>query len=60
MTHPSGVPLFKRFFRSVATIQIDKDWGRLDRPFNDGLCGDRDFPSTLTTSAKAVGPVGIR
>ena len=25
MTHPSGIPVFERFFRSVASINIDKN-----------------------------------
>ncbi|MDT5134889.1 MAG: hypothetical protein QOE41_4200, partial [Mycobacterium sp.] len=25
MTHPSGIPLFERFFRSVGGVDIDKD-----------------------------------
>jgi hypothetical protein len=35
MTHPSGVPVFERFFRSVAGIDIDKIDVRRFRDFID-------------------------
>ena len=33
MTHPSGIPVFERFFRSVASIKIDKNDVRRFREF---------------------------
>ncbi|OBF57143.1 hypothetical protein A5787_26035 [Mycobacterium sp. 852002-50816_SCH5313054-b] len=35
MTHPSGIPVFERFFRSVASINIDKNDVRRFREFVD-------------------------
>ena len=35
MTHPSGIPVFERFFRSVASIKIDKNDVRRFREFVD-------------------------
>jgi Domain of unknown function (DUF1931) len=35
MTHPSGIPAFERFFRSVASIKIDKNDVRRFREFVD-------------------------
>src|ERR1700742_4648017 len=33
VTHPSGIPVFERFFRSVASIRIDKNDIRRFREF---------------------------
>lgn len=35
MTHPSGIPVFQRFFRSVASIKIDKNDVKRFRTFID-------------------------
>src|ERR1700722_14548980 len=35
MTHPSGIPVFERFFRSVASIKIAKNDVRRFRKFVD-------------------------
>jgi hypothetical protein len=35
VTHPSGIPVFERFFRSVASIKIDKNDVRRFREFVD-------------------------
>lgn len=35
MTHPSGIPVFQRFFRTVASIKIDKNDVRRFREFID-------------------------
>jgi Domain of unknown function (DUF1931) len=35
MPRPSGIPVFERFFRSVASIQIDKNDVRRFRDFID-------------------------
>jgi hypothetical protein len=35
VTHPSGIPVFERFFRSVATIDIDKNDVRRFHDFVD-------------------------
>lgn len=35
MTHPSGIPVFQRFFRSVASIKIDKNDVKRFRAFVD-------------------------
>ena len=35
MTHPSGIPVFERFFRSVASIKIDNNDVRRFRKFVD-------------------------
>ncbi|HET9255991.1 MAG TPA: DUF1931 family protein [Pseudonocardiaceae bacterium] len=40
MTHPSGVPVFERFFRSVASIDIDKNDLRRFRDFVDQMIDD--------------------
>ena len=40
MTHPSGVSVFERFFRSVASIDIDKDDVRRFRDFVDQMIDD--------------------
>lgn len=40
MTHPSGVPVFERFFRSVASIDIDKNDVRRFRNFIDQMIDD--------------------
>jgi Domain of unknown function (DUF1931) len=36
MTHPSGIPVFERFFRSIGSIKIDKNDVRRFREFVDG------------------------
>ncbi len=40
MTHPSGIPAFERFFRSVASIKIDKNDVRRFRQFVDEQIDD--------------------
>ena len=35
MTHPSGIPVFQRFFRSVASVKIDKNDVRRFHEFID-------------------------
>ncbi|HTZ15729.1 MAG TPA: DUF1931 family protein [Mycobacterium sp.] len=35
MTHPSGIPVFERFFRSVGSVKIDKNDVRRFRNFVD-------------------------
>ena len=40
MTHPTGVSLFQRFFRSVASIDIDKNDVRRFQEFIDELIDD--------------------
>ena len=40
MTHPSGVPVFERFFRSVASIDIDKNDVRRFHDFVDQMIDD--------------------
>jgi hypothetical protein len=40
MTHPSGIPAFERFFRSVASIKIDKNDVRRYREFVDEQIDD--------------------
>ena len=40
MTHPSGISLFQRFFRSVASIKIDKNDVRRFREFVDEQIDD--------------------
>jgi hypothetical protein len=35
VTHPSGIPVFERFFRSVASIKIDRNDVRRFREFVD-------------------------
>ena len=40
MTHPSGIPVFERFFRSVASINIDKNDMRRFREFVDEQIDD--------------------
>ena len=40
MTHPSGIPAFERFFRSVASIKIDKNDVRRFREFIDEQIDD--------------------
>jgi hypothetical protein len=36
MTHPSGIPVFERFFRSIGSVKIDKNDVRRFRTFVDG------------------------
>lgn len=40
MTHPSGIPVFERFFRSVAGVKIDKNDVRRFRAFVDQQIDD--------------------
>ena len=40
MTHPSGIPVFERFFHSVASIKIDKNDVRRFREFVDEQIDD--------------------
>lgn len=40
MTHPSGIPAFERFFRSVASVKIDKNDVRRFRQFVDEQIDD--------------------
>lgn len=40
MTHPSGIPVFERFFRTVASIDIDKNDVRRFQDFVDELVDD--------------------
>jgi hypothetical protein len=40
VTHPSGIPVFERFFRSVASIKIDKNDVRRFREFVDEQVDD--------------------
>jgi hypothetical protein len=40
MTHPSGIPVFERFFRSVASVKIDKNDLRRFRSFVDEQIDD--------------------
>jgi len=40
MPRPSGIPVFERFFRSVASIQIDKNDVRRFRDFVDQMIDD--------------------
>jgi hypothetical protein len=40
VTHPSGIPVFERFFRTVASIDIDKNDVRRFREFVDELIDD--------------------
>jgi hypothetical protein len=40
VTHPSGIPVFERFFRSVASIKIDKNDVRRFREFVDEQIDD--------------------
>src|ERR1700744_2777227 len=40
MTHPSGIPAFERFFRSVASIKIHKNDVRRFREFVDEQIDD--------------------
>ena len=40
MTHPSGIPVFERFFRSVASIKIDKNDVRRFQEFVDEQIDD--------------------
>jgi Domain of unknown function (DUF1931) len=35
MTHPSGIPVFERFFRSIGSVKIDKNDVRRFRTFVD-------------------------
>jgi Domain of unknown function (DUF1931) len=35
MTHPSGIPVFERFFRSIGSVKIDKNDVRRFRKFVD-------------------------
>lgn len=40
MTHPSGIPVFERFFRSVASVKVDKNDVRRFREFVDEQIDD--------------------
>jgi len=40
VTHPSGIPVFERFFRSVANVKIDKNDVRRFREFVDEQIDD--------------------
>lgn len=40
MTHPSGIPVLERFFRSVASIKVDKNDVRRFREFVDEQIDD--------------------
>ena len=40
MTHPSGIPLFERFFRSAAGIKVDKNDLRRFQEFVDEQIDD--------------------
>lgn len=40
MTHPSGIPVFERFFRSVGNVKIDKNDVRRFREFIDEQIDD--------------------
>lgn len=53
MTHPSGVPVFERFFRAVASIDIDKNDVRRFHQFVDGQIDDIAIAGR--NSAKANG-----
>lgn len=53
MTHPSGIPVFERFFRSVASIDIDKNDVRRFRDFIDEKIDDIAIAGR--NSAKANG-----
>ncbi|BBX42660.1 DUF1931 family protein [Mycobacterium simiae] len=53
MTHPSGLPVFERFFRSVANIKIDRNDVRRFREFVDEQIDD--IAISGRTSAKSNG-----
>jgi hypothetical protein len=53
VTHPSGIPVFERFFRSVASIDIDKNDVRRFRDFIDEKIDDIAIAGR--NSAKANG-----
>ncbi len=40
MTHPSGIPVFQRFFRSVASVKIDRNDVKRFRAFIDETIDD--------------------
>jgi len=40
VTHPSGIPVFERFFRAVASVDIDKNDIRRFQSFIDELVDD--------------------
>jgi hypothetical protein len=40
VTHPSGIPVFERFFRSVASVKVDKNDVRRFREFVDEQIDD--------------------
>ena len=40
MAGPSGVPVFERFFRSVAGLRVDRSDVKRFREFVDGLVDD--------------------
>ncbi|MDT7706880.1 MAG: hypothetical protein QOG20_2487 [Pseudonocardiales bacterium] len=40
MTHPTGIPVFERFFRSVAGLKIDRNDVRRFRDFVDQMVDD--------------------
>lgn len=51
MTHPSGIPVFERFFRSVASIDIDKNDVRRFRDFIDEKIDDIAIAGRNTAKA---------
>lgn len=53
MTHPSGIPVFERFFRSVANIKIDRNDVRRFRELLDEQIDD--IAISGRTSAKSNG-----
>jgi hypothetical protein len=53
VTHPSGIAVFERFFRSVAGVKIDKDDVRRFREFIDEMIDD--IAVTGRNSAKSNG-----
>jgi uncharacterized protein DUF1931 len=51
VTHPSGIPVFERFFRSVASIDIDKNDVRRFRDFIDEKIDDIAIAGRNTAKA---------
>src|SRR3954451_21646352 len=51
MAGPSGVPVFERFFRSVAQLKVDKNDVKRFREFVDGIIDD--IATAGRTSARA-------